>query len=1658
MSANELYQVMQGPPLSPIRCLSDDELDEQDVSETQQDGSDTTRRRGNVHGHGHEHDATDDADMRNGGGSHANENEAMGTSQDDEILRLRESPSSPTAAQRARGRQQQTPNNPQQNDDHPFRRRTSRFSKFKQRIGWDPTPEEIIQEHGRRFHHASEMLLERLFRYLSQLPEEDMDDSMDDISDSDSDRLRASHFSPSRPSPSVANGITLPASAVAWLSSQLYPPEPLLRRESTIESDENEIESNADDDDEHDGVMIVPEENHQQRQSHHQHGRQVSPLWMGIHMRDRLALLKFLLPRATHVRIAGNMAWPPPLDDATLKQHIRRQRQIRQRQEQRQNRQNAMIGQDLNCSHISVNSALTMESQSFMGQNGSPSHIPSLQAVQDYFYQLQHQPMIDLRLFPKLQVLVLEQIPANWIRNLSSISPTLHVIRMDKGCIYDLNHMLCGSNDEQAYGDTIYPHVTHMKLSKCDINAMSGMRSDITFRSTNANAQRQRRRLPPLARFPNLQVLSLSHNHLSDEKDALTGLAQCTYLQRFDLSYNNLTSLPKIHMNLGNIATLNLSYNQLTTVQGIDRLYSLKNLDLYQNQLASIGAVASLARLPELVSLNLKGNPLINTASAASATTITTSTTAATGEGSRTNRESRNNDRRQNASSSNSKSKNNNENSKSHRLEMWILFAQQRFDSPNFTYEQCKHTLPKIDNKLPNRSDVQKLQQEHFIERITIERIHQVIMTNRTTDKHATRTSLRQSMQSSKRLRGRQRSRMATIHAADSRNADGPTQSINSNKRTGAVAKSAAAKPQKVILSTRRSASFTVKDVLRLSMPTPVIAPKVMAIPNDTFPDLMGSMFKEDEEDAPPQLKEAFQDIEMEAKADGGPSYNTNGRVEESIGHQETPSSSQPQTVAEKSDEDQAVMDNERCNESKKEPIHENTDDQSNAGLDNSAVADDKDASDEGLGQNISKNITDEDEIAIADEGAGTNAAKNNLSMADDNVAVEKESIHQGDGAVEKLGGVDIEKELAHKESGEAEAENETMSTVEKQQDEEPRRPETTAMTTPTRSRLQNDAVVDKSDDLEKPEELNSAKSPLTKSSDTNKNKSSPRKQQGGMASVRLYPGASQVHKYDIFSQDWDDLVEQAAQGLILNPLRNPLEPKMPRKNRNTQIFGNSADLLGDFPIVDRDPGNDKDLPARTNESQMSIGVSTSLTPSAFTSQSSALPDLVIQDDFSVPSSLGASRDDFLAFNKFQLAEDNSTYDGPSRCLGMAVAANLDLYFRSFVFPSSVPDMTQDMLDQLEESEHWQIAFLKYPRIQLWPEDRRQLGTIDEDDVEIDDDVDVDLSEILKHRERLVRLWNEAVIPCGRPATRRLLPRRSQRLGFHGDLLFSKDGADTYAEGRNVILCLSSAALYVILDHDAVTGTRDKKKRFPRPLPIGSFFKDAQWPHAVARHPLEYLKKITIGFGFQRLTLHFENPSIRSADPFTYVLLSSNKLETISILKDIQNCAKAAGDIFESASLGSGTNDLVPIENDDRNVLESLAVAIAPEVVGIVLHYQILKQRWKHGDRGKVRRVCVVTDTKIFLLDEDYHGDGSTATTGSVSGNAGRVQYKLIDEATLKQIAEVQAANADPTAMTIVINPLSRLSRTHRWRLVCRDSDGAERLVADLRKAIEMAD
>ena len=394
----------------------------------------------------------------------------------------------------------------------------------------------VAEELAERLQLASTVLLDRLFEYLSRLPSEE---------------------STERPL-----GLTLPASSIGWLSTQLYP----------------QVDSLVDED----------------RPNDH-------ALWMGSSMRDRLALLKFLLPRITHVRVISE-EWPPsrPEKAALSSQH-----------------QN-FVGHDVDPDAMSVHSTLTVESV-------VPPR-PSLRAFLFQYYLLQNRPRVDLRLFPSLKVLLLDRIPPEWVVNLHAIRDSLELLRTERACIYNLGDFLFSNGDDEEALENelkVLGRLTHLKLKKCAIGELSGLRGqdvesedesgrhdvDASNFLAPTTTQTKVKIPPPLSRLPNLVSLSLAHNDIRSAKTALAGLSSLPLLTRLDLSYNYLTDLHGANAMLGNIKVLVLTGNRIQTVQGLDRLYSLETLSINRNNLKDLASVAGLAKLPELRSVKLSGNP-----------------------------------------------------------------------------------------------------------------------------------------------------------------------------------------------------------------------------------------------------------------------------------------------------------------------------------------------------------------------------------------------------------------------------------------------------------------------------------------------------------------------------------------------------------------------------------------------------------------------------------------------------------------------------------------------------------------------------------------------------------------------------------------------------------------------------------------------------------------------------------------------------------------------------------------------------------------------------------------------------------------------------------------------------------------------------------------
>ena len=1265
------------------------------------------------------------------------------------------------------------------------------------------------QETAQKFQHvlnvASEALMDRLFTYLSRLP--------------DVEPMQGNHRKRQQKRSATATtlvGLTLPASAIGWLSQQLA---------SLSQFDRGSLSDGA--------TSLVGTSESDRRIA-------LQSSW-----RDRLALIRFLLPRLRHLRIT-NDPWPTvaPAYQRTV--------------------------------------SITNPNNRGVDQVDSDNDTDAVQAelrrrLEDY-HSLVFGPRVHVEWFVNCQVLLLDQVPPEWICNLQYLSK-LRVLRVERSCIYNLPRLLGNSitnagersappstGDDglssaqdplrqppintsgdlssrdismgaAAEQDAAYRSLTHLKFSNCGLSDYCG------WRGTKDN------HTSPFSRMTQLRSICLSHNEITSQRSVLVALADKPFLSKVDLSHNRIYSLRHAHYRIGNIQSLRLSYNQIQSVQGIDRLYSLESLWLDHNQLTDLAHVNGLARLPELQNIWLEGNPL------------------------QTNRR------------------------KAYRVDILNLFCAKRQASlpADATFRQLQQALPVLDGQVATLGEMKALRNRAF-----------------------------------------QRSIAPTSMAVED---------------TG----------------------FVVVESPGTTEGTP--------LPSNSMPIL--------EDTTGSALTLSLENVTLAAKQ--GRKNRRQKRRKRREAHIE-------ESVHDEGDRTPSRVETERIEVE--------------------------------ISQTPSVTFTVRDVLeSISEKKAKTEVPVDTSA----NSSIE-DGVAPGQATIEPP----------------AEAENET-------EDKATANVNVSVVSDVFYEAMQQNASDLESTKLDATERDDIFMSPLVDN---------------------VYQSKRAEHDDLVLAPNDSSRIERALDISSLSPIKH--SDDIPDMKSSVLTAATVAETNPEHPATmdqvtaaeAQAPEGEGGLKCGSEENEqhesgasrnLATGTPTSSieeqdTPSSFPRPLVQLnlrvvSDLWQDDNSSVPSTMGKlSKDENAAQNIFALAEENSTFCGAAAYKELRIVEHLDLYFRLFVFNYSLPDSTHATLGLGIDDEDWHFVLEHYPKIQLWPIDRRMREAVKEK-ARIEGKLNAPTLEEFR------RVWKEKVVACGKPALRRLTPNRGARYGFHGELLWSAASTshikpETVAECRETILCLSNAALYFILDNDAVSDkARENKRKFPLPIRPEASFEDAVWPHALARHPLETLRGIIIGFGFQRLTLRFSNSTYPCPDDFTYILLTSNKMETVELLKDIQ---ALAAEVKRALSLPISKDGEISIENDDRHVLDALGVAVAPDVIDTILHFQILQQRWKHGERGEVRRVVVVTEQKMFLLDEDYVGDGSESIEASGSRALGETVYRLVDSADLRQIDKVKAADADPNTITIAIRPNSRLQRTHNWRLLCRDRTGAEQLVEDVRKAMAL--
>ncbi|KAG9894263.1 hypothetical protein KCV05_g17696, partial [Aureobasidium melanogenum] len=115
--------------------------------------------------------------------------------------------------------------------------------------------------------------------------------------------------------------------------------------------------------------------------------------------------------------------------------------------------------------------------------------------------------------------------------------------------------------------------------------------------------------LAPLAQT--LHSLDLSSNFFTEIPESLASL---TNLRALNLSNCMIDSLHSLLRNpLPAITTLNLRSNRLTSLAGIERLFSLERVDLRDNKLTDPTELARLTRMPEMQDIYVAKNPFVRT-------------------------------------------------------------------------------------------------------------------------------------------------------------------------------------------------------------------------------------------------------------------------------------------------------------------------------------------------------------------------------------------------------------------------------------------------------------------------------------------------------------------------------------------------------------------------------------------------------------------------------------------------------------------------------------------------------------------------------------------------------------------------------------------------------------------------------------------------------------------------------------------------------------------------------------------------------------------------------------------------------------------------------------------------------------------------------------
>ena len=166
-----------------------------------------------------------------------------------------------------------------------------------------------------------------------------------------------------------------------------------------------------------------------------------------------------------------------------------------------------------------------------------------------------------------------------------------------------LHYEIDNANEAITFEDATIEAMVRAVLDRPSGSLYAAQLASVTDLST-AHAEGDIRSLKDLELLPSLNSLYLCDELLIEDYSSLARLPSLTMLTVSECALTD-SSLAQINA-CTRLTELNISYNQITSLDGISALTSLEYLDASNNEISSIAAI----NFPALVTLNLSGNAL----------------------------------------------------------------------------------------------------------------------------------------------------------------------------------------------------------------------------------------------------------------------------------------------------------------------------------------------------------------------------------------------------------------------------------------------------------------------------------------------------------------------------------------------------------------------------------------------------------------------------------------------------------------------------------------------------------------------------------------------------------------------------------------------------------------------------------------------------------------------------------------------------------------------------------------------------------------------------------------------------------------------------------------------------------------------------------------